>query len=88
MRGTSPRSRSLALRRSARLAAERGELRFAWMCALQALALVEDEYPGCADEEHARSTLAWVEREMSQHAENTPEPKSKNRTCPDGTTGC
>lgn len=65
MTGTSPRSLSIVLRRSARLAAERGAWEQARSDALLALELVEGLDGYDTDERHARDLLAWIEREIA-----------------------
>lgn len=73
MTGTSPRSRSIALRRSAHLAAERGAWSQARSDALRALELVEELDGHGTDERHARELLAWIEGEMAARAATTQE---------------
>lgn len=68
MTSTSPRSRSLALRRSARLAAERRAWSQARSDALRALELVEGLDGHETDERHARDLLAWIDGEMAATA--------------------
>ena len=67
MTGTSPRSRSLALRRSAHLAAEIGAWARARSDALWAIAAVEGLDGHDTDERHARDLLAWID-EMAARA--------------------
>lgn len=73
MTGTSPRSRSLALRRSAGKAALRGAWAQARSDALRALELVEGLDGHSTDETHARDLLAWIEGEMAARAATTQE---------------
>lgn len=65
MTGTSPRSRSLALRRSAGQAALRGAWAQARSDALRALDLVSGLDGHGTDERHARDLLAWIDDEMA-----------------------
>lgn len=73
MTGTSPRSRSLALRREARLAAERGAWSQARSDALLALELVDGLDGHATDEMHCLGLLDWIENEMAARAAATQE---------------